>query len=204
MTDKPYNPLEMENLGESIGRRMLSTTPTPMADIQPFKGVGVYAIYYTGDFPAYRLLAERNRDGRFEYPIYVGKAVPKGGRKGLSMVGGTDSTELFRRLNKHRASINDAVNLDVADFHCRWLIVEPIWIPLGEGLLIRRLQPLWNRLIDGFGSNDPGAGRREGKRMRWDTLHPGRSYAEELQDRGETAEEISRDVEEYLRARLQV
>ncbi len=39
-------------------------------------GAGIYAIYYVGDFPSYAPVAERNHDGRFEAPIYVGKAIP--------------------------------------------------------------------------------------------------------------------------------
>lgn len=204
MSDKPYNPLEMDNLGESIGRKMLASEPTPMPDMKPFQGVGVYAIYYTGDFPAYELLAERNRDGQFAAPIYVGKAIPSGGRKGLSLVSGKVGQNLYNRLNKHRQSLIAAENLDVADFHVRWLVVEPVWIPLGESLLIRRFQPVWNGFVDGFGSNDPGKGRHAGERPRWDTLHPGRKYAEPLAPRKETPDEIIRDVQEYLRARLQV
>ena len=48
----------------------------------PFNGAGVYAIYYTGSFDPYRLVAAENKDNLFNWPIYVGKAVPKGGRIG--------------------------------------------------------------------------------------------------------------------------
>jgi len=30
---------------------------------------------------------------------------------------------------------------------------------------------VWNVVIDGFGNHDPGAGRYNGERTRWDTLH---------------------------------
>jgi hypothetical protein len=49
---------------------------------------------------------------------------------------------------------------------------------LGESLLIQRHRPVWNSVIDGFGNHDPGAGRRKGAMPSWDTLHPGRSWAD--------------------------
>lgn len=48
-------------------------------DLSPFKGAGIYAIYYEGDFPPY---APISRKTETEIPIYVGKAVPAGARKG--------------------------------------------------------------------------------------------------------------------------
>jgi hypothetical protein len=52
------------------------TLPPP----EPFLGTGVYAIYYTGKNPIYKKYAELNRLS-YSYPIYVGKAVPKGWRQ---------------------------------------------------------------------------------------------------------------------------
>jgi len=87
-------------------------------------------------------------------------------------------------------------------FSARWLVVEPIWIPLGESIMIARHAPLWNALIDGFGNHDPGAGRVAGIRSRWDTLHPGRTWAEKFPPRAETQADIQNDVMEYLRQRM--
>jgi hypothetical protein len=39
-------------------------------------------IYYVGSFPLYEPIAETHRNGLFNSPIYVGKAVPSGARKG--------------------------------------------------------------------------------------------------------------------------
>ncbi len=79
---RPYNPLDYQNLGQSVADALLERPVVPLAGIAPFAGAGVYALYYTGDFPAYAPLAERNRGERFEAPIYAGKAVPSGARKG--------------------------------------------------------------------------------------------------------------------------
>lgn len=78
---EPYNPLDKRNLGESITDAMLETMPSSLPP-NPFIGAGVYALYYIGSFPAYAKLAEKNRDGKYLCPIYIGKAVPSGARKG--------------------------------------------------------------------------------------------------------------------------
>jgi hypothetical protein len=78
-------------------------------------------------------------------------------------------------------------------------VVDDIWIPLGEALVIAKFSPLWNNLIDGFGNHDPGKGRYAGLRPRWDTLHPGRKWAYKCQERSETLELIQREVMAHLK-----
>ncbi len=194
----PFNPLDKRHLGESVGQAMLRQPVIPMADLTSFEGAGIYAIYYRGDFSAYEAIARINKDQGFIAPIYVGKAVPKGARKGGNLEATTGKV-LFKRIMQHKGSIEEASNLDIADFHCRYLIVDDIWIPLGESLLIAKFDPLWNKLIDGFGNHDPGKWRHGGLRPRWDVLHPGRPWAEKCQPRDETAEQIIREARDYLR-----
>nr|VFJ92497.1 MAG: Eco29kI restriction endonuclease [Candidatus Kentron sp. H]VFJ93394.1 MAG: Eco29kI restriction endonuclease [Candidatus Kentron sp. H]VFK00199.1 MAG: Eco29kI restriction endonuclease [Candidatus Kentron sp. H] len=202
MTDRkivPFNPLDKRRLGESVGRAMLGQPVIPLQDLTVFHGAGIYAIYYTGAFPGYGAIAERNRDGRFGAPIYVGKAVPKGARKGSDLEA-PPGKALHNRLKQHAKSIEEATNLEIADFHCRYLIVDDIRIALGESLLIAKFGPLWNNLIDGFGNHDPGQGRHAGLRPRWDVLHPGRPWADRCQPRDETADGIVREARDYLRS----
>jgi hypothetical protein len=177
---KPYNPLEKENLGKSVADSLVSRTTVPLGKIERFHGAGVYAIYYTGSFDAYAELGKWNcREDASLVPIYVGKAIPTGGRKGnVDPEVSSKGTALFSRLEEHRKSIEQASNLDIRDFSCRYLVVDDIWIPLGESLLIQRHRPIWNSAIDGFGNHDPGAGRIMGARPSWDALHPGRKWAE--------------------------
>ena len=193
----------MENLAVSIASALLTTEPTHLAGVPAFYGAGVYAIYYHGDLPMYSLLLTAAVDDS-AIPIYVGKAVPKGGRKGVAVEHGTKSRALSNRLGEHARSINQATNLDIDEFTCRWLVVEPIWIPLGENVVISRFAPVWNVIVDGFGNHDPGAGRRAGARSRWDTLHPGRPWAPLFPARSESADDIAADVTEYLSQRYQV
>ncbi len=194
----PFNPLAKRHLGESVGQAMLRQAVVPLGDLNAFDGAGIYAIYYTGGFQGYEVIAERNRNQCFGVPIYVGKAVPKGARKGGDLEA-TPGKVLYNRLKQHAKSIEEASNLDIADFHCRYLIVDDIWIPLGESLLIAKFDPLWNKLIDGFGNHDPGRGRHAGLRPRWDVLHPGRPWADRCQARDETAEQIISEARDYLR-----
>jgi hypothetical protein len=194
---EPYNPLHKENLGRSVAEAMLEQRIHGLGDLTRFEGAGIYAIYYSGKFSCYDVIAKQNREDKFERPIYVGKAVPSGARKGNVQAGGTP---LFGRLQEHAESVKAAKNLDVADFHCRFLVVDDIWIPLGESLLIARFAPVWNRLVDGFGNHDPGSGRHKGMCSRWDTLHPGRAWVRNLQPRNETADQIKADIKAYLAA----
>lgn len=195
----PFNPLDKTNLGASVAEAMLEQAPTPLGELKPFYGVGIYAIYYTGEFQAYKSLAERNRDGRFGAPIYVGKAVPKGARKGGDLGDkASKSKALFDRLREHAESVEVATNLDIKDFYCRFLVVDDIWIPLGESLLIAKFTPVWNSLVDGFGNHDPGKGRYEGLCPRWDVLHPGRDWAVKCKQRPEKQGDIIRDVENFF------
>ncbi|MHB0974062.1 MAG: Eco29kI family restriction endonuclease [Thiobacillus sp.] len=194
----PFNPLDKRNLGESVANALLARPVASLNQLQPFTGAGVYAIYYSGDFPAYHEISVRNRGEAWRFPIYVGKAVPAGSRKGGIGLGDSPGQVLYKRLREHLESIEAASNLNVADFGCRFLTVDDIWIPLGESLLIARFSPLWNTLVDGFGNHDPGKGRHAGLRPRWDTLHPGRAWADRLQIRDETAAAIQREIKEVL------
>ena len=165
-----------------------------------FLGVGIYAIYYTGNFPPYRPVAEQNRSGKFAAPIYVGKGVPEGARKGgqLDLAKGTEA--LFDRLKIHAQSIHEVSNLDLQDFHFRYLIVDDIWIPLGEAYMIEKFQPVWNKKVDGFGNKTPRERPKTQYTSLWDTAHPGRSYVTQLNlpRNPKTAARILKEIEEYL------
>ncbi len=194
----PFNPLDKKNLGASVAEAMLSSKVHGLSEVPDFKGAGIYAIYYSGNFEPYAELSKRNQAGLFAAPIYVGKAVPAGARKGGG-AGEKAGRSLSRRLIEHAESIRSTSNLRLEHFHCRFLVVDDIWIPLGESLLIARYSPVWNSLVDGFGNHDPGSGRYNGMRPRWDVLHPGRLWAEKCAPRLETRDMIALDVETYLR-----
>lgn len=197
----PFNPLDKKNLGASVAEALLAGDVIPLTGLSAFNGAGIYAIYYTGKFESYAKIADQNRSEKFLCPIYVGKAVPAGARIGAYQESITNKA-LFKRLKEHSESIRSATNLNIGDFYYRFLVVDDIWIPLGESLVIARFMPLWNSLIDGFGNHNPGKGRHAGMRPRWDVLHPGRTWAMQLADRPETAAEIAQDAENYLNSRF--
>ncbi|MBB3318952.1 hypothetical protein FHT77_004861 [Rhizobium sp. BK181] len=199
--ETPYNPLDKRNLGNSIRDEILSRDPIAFADIASIKGAGVYVIYYTGDFAPYQRIADKNRDGAFEQPIYIGKAIPKGGRKGGISADSSLGRSLADRLGQHASSIEEASNLKASDFVVRHLVVDDVWIPLGENVLIEGFQPLWNRAIDGFGNKDPGRRRSKQYKSPWDVLHPGRSFAKKLGDWDLTSTFLEERVDDYLSGR---
>jgi hypothetical protein len=192
-----FNPLDKRNLGISVADALLAKALGPLPP-EPFVGAGVYAIYYTGNFPAYQRISLKSGKGRREIPIYVGKAIPAGGRKGVFDLEIQPGTVLYGRLAQHAESVRQAKNLDIADFSCRYLVVDDIWIPLGETLLIQTFSPLWNRVIDGFGNHDPGKGRYQGQMPQWDVLHPGRSWAERLLPNKKSRSDLLAAVEAFL------
>lgn len=194
----PFNPLDKANLGESVAEALLQRPVGPMPPAVPFVGAGVYAIYYEGDFALYREVADQNRESRYRWPIYVGKAVPAGARKGGYDLGADPGQALFKRLAEHATSISEAENLSLDDFRCRFLVVDDIWIPLAESLLIEMFMPLWNRKIDGFGNHDPGRGRHRQQRSAWDVIHPGRSWAAKLRSPSSDERFVREGAAEYI------
>ena len=191
--EQPYNPLDKRNLGVSVADALLQCPPVRLP-LEPFVGAGVYAIYYAGNFEPYKTIAEANRNDIFSQPVYVGKAVPAGRRKGGFVSSDDPGPVLSSRLKQHANSIEQANNLHVRDFWCRFLVVDDIWIPLGESLLIDRFAPIWNKLIDGFGNHDPGSGRRNQMRSPWDVLHPGRPWADTLRSGTLTQDDFIRSI----------
>jgi hypothetical protein len=161
----------------------------PAATQEPFEGAGLYALYYQGPFPAYQPIAVPN----CAVPIYVGRAVPRGARRGEVGLGEAPGRVLLDRLRQHASSIAAAENLEVTDFRCRYLVVDDIWVPLAEALLIAHFRPLWNGVVEGFGIHAPGAGRSNQARSSWDTLHPGRPFAAAL-----PGDRVATEVEERI------
>lgn len=201
----PYNPLDKNSIGDNIVRELaagpIRPLPFPKSGGRStgprentFEGAGIYALYYVGDFSAYARIAAANGESRFDAPIYIGKADPKGGRKSALELDAAEGTPLYSRLKDHASSVNQAVNLQLSDFFCRFLVVDDIWISLGERRAIQRFLPLWNTTVDGFGNHGPGNRRKEQYRSDWDVVHPGRSWADKLGRNPKTAERILASV----------
>lgn len=177
---------------------------TPVHALPPperFRGTGVYAIYYTGKSKPYAKYAELNRLA-YDFPIYVGKAVPRGWRQSRR----TDSTEkqsseLYSRLREHSRSINAVEDLSVDDFSCRFMIFEGAssdMIGTFEASIIKWKRPMWNSYLDGFGNHTPGSGRFEQAPSEWDVVHPGRAWAANCKGKTRSRQVIIAGIEAYL------
>lgn len=179
----PFNPLEHEVLGAAIAQVLSSTQLYELSTPFPLEGAGIYAIYYTGDYAPYSTLAQANIKQPGRWPIYVGQALPAGARKGIEGDGAPSKkkTPLRDRLAKHTGSIleieKSGGDLRVEDFQYRALVLNDTFIRLGEMSLLGIYAPVWNKYLDGFGSNPAGKERRTTKKSHWDTVHPGRARA---------------------------
>lgn len=208
MKPRSYNPLDYASLSESLARELMSSELMPLADIERFYGDGVYALFYSGDFPAYRELSGVNLADPGTFPIYIGKASPKTLTSNELDTSAVDTpragTRLYDRVaSDHRASIEAATNLRVEDFSCRMLVLNAVWVPLTESALIARYVPVWNSIVPGFGNHAPGRGRAAGKISRWDILHPGRGR-ETATAPTVTFEQICEEVEAAIRERIRL
>jgi hypothetical protein len=200
-----FNPLDKIHLAESIERALLDQ-PCQSLPPERFDGAGIYALYYSGAYALYAPIAAPDCAGE---AIYVGKAVPSGSRRG-GFLESNPGKALLNRLTEHAESIraneawgveNAGAHLRLADFSCKVLLLDDVWIPLGEAILISRSEPVWNRIVDGFGKHVSGKGREQGKRSLWDELHPGREWALREQEAKWSKGEIETFVALHLEAR---
>lgn len=181
----------------------MSRGPYPLFSLRPFDEAGVYALYYIGSLPLYAGL----RSSDATQPIYAGKASPPGARTGATVARDMRTQDLYGRLQEHaastraaeiRANANGVPGIRLNDFVCRYLVTIPLWVTQAERLLIESYKPLWNsRILPGFGLHNPGKRRYTGTRSWWDTLHPGRSWADKLSDmeRNGTPRTLERAIE---------
>ena len=179
-----YDPLTYDNLMAGTILEFERRPLLRLADDISVRGPGIYCLVYAGHFEVYGEIAASGN------PVYVGKAVPPGSRRGDTV--NIESPALRTRLREHVRSIDQAMNLDKKDFQYRYLAIEPVWITLAERFAIDHYKPVWNRCLDGFGDHDPGSGRYNGEKSWWDTMHPGRGWADNLRQVKTLEEAIER------------
>ena len=165
-----WDPLTYETLMAGTVAHFEKQEPRSLGSSAAVGGPGIYALYYKGGIPVYQPIAGG------KHPIYVGKAVPPGARKGGE--GNVKAPALRNRLREHAKSIAAASNLDLEDLSFRALAIVPVWIVFAEQALIKRYHPVWNTYLEGFGKHDQGRNRAATTRSWWDTLHPGRPWAQ--------------------------
>jgi hypothetical protein len=178
------------------------TTPTyPLTFSERFHGVGVYGIYCQAKSGIYHPFSRLNQ-ANYQYPIDIGKAVPKGWRQARqNIASSTKQYELHHRLREHYRSITMAQNLDVSDYFFRFILLEGQerdLISTIEAALIRQYTPLWNTVIDGFGNHDPGRGRYAQAKSDWDVCHPGRVWADRCQGIPHSQNDLHRKISDFF------
>ena len=175
--ERRYNPLSVDELGRNAARAVMDYPAEPLPPPEAFIGPGVYTLHYSGPFSAYGGMHPKQ-------PIYVGQAIETKAKR----------RPVYQRLTEHQRSIEEAENLDIQDFACRWLVLDAVWISMTEQILIEQYRPIWNTIVPGFGNHNQGGTRNSQERSFWDTLHPGRAWAMRQQDNRVSAADILRQV----------
>lgn len=168
-----FDPADPKTAGRVIALTMVAQDKHSLADLPAFYGAGVYANYYRGPFKPYQPLQ------RTDHPIYVGKADPNSTEAKTAT---SQGAKLYQRLNEHSKSISKAKDtLKLTDFDCRFLVVQTGFQASAEAYLIDFFKPIWNsetKVCGGLGKHGDSATTRANKRSPWDTLHPGRLWAD--------------------------
>ncbi|MFB3779473.1 MAG: Eco29kI family restriction endonuclease [Bryobacteraceae bacterium] len=190
-----FEPSNPNVAGRIIGIAMIAQPRKPLAAVERFYGSGVYALYYNGDFKAYKGISKK------EHPIYVGKADPA---DPASKTATEQGDRLSNRLNDHRKNIAKATStLRLEDFEYRALVVQTGYQTAAEDYLIHLFRPIWNLetgICYGLGKHGDAPTTRANLRSPWDTLHSGRDWAHrdpKMKD-ARPAEQIVEDIAEHL------
>ncbi len=188
-----FDPTDPNTAGRVVALTLVAQARHPLAAIPEFYGAGVYAIYYRGDFAPYAPLAGT------DHPIYVGKADPdnQAAKDAVSQ-----GTKLSGRLNEHAKSIRKATTtLSIDDFECRFLIVQTGFQKSAEDYLINFFKPIWNsetKICFGLGKHGDSSETRGNKRSPWDTMHPGREWADASTENQKAPELILSQIAGHL------
>lgn len=198
LTVRRFDPLSRESLAASAGRELLAQ-PRHRLDtgFEAFPGVGLFALYYTGEFEPYRVVSGTDT------PLYIGFVTARR----LELDGDVDGPALWYRLRDAIGTLLQAEShgresgephVELADFECRLLVLDSLWVQLASRWLIRTLKPLWNAVLTGFGNHLPGRLRQMAHRSAWDEFHPGRPWAMGLRPATHSSDELAQMVEQHL------
>jgi hypothetical protein len=209
MPENVFDPTAPNVAAWTVVLALVAQEKVPLANIIPEYGAGVYALYYRGDHPAYAAVTGK------ETPIYVGKADPS--RSALADVR-THGATLSGRLLDHRRQIGMTTKyaadhpaslreaglhpLLLEDFDCRKLACAPGIQLTAEARLINLFRPLWNSDFNvAYGVSKHGDRQRKHPKSPWDVLHPGRPWADGLNEKGEPFSD--QDTPEMVFGRIQ-
>jgi len=189
-----FDPSNPEHVGLFIALALVAQSRIPLSEVGDFYGAGVYAIYYHGPNEAYAPISGK------EVPIYVGKADPA---NPTARTPKEQGTRLSGRLKDHSRSIRKAkTTLRMADFTCRFLVIQSGWQKSAETFLINFFHPIWNTetsICWGVGKHGDSAEMRSHPRSPWDTLHPGREWAQDSPEDQVPEAEIRKNMAKHFK-----
>ncbi|MGE8114531.1 Eco29kI family restriction endonuclease [Pseudomonas sp. NPDC086566] len=188
-----FDPSDPITAGRIVALTLISQPLHELASIPNFYGAGIYALYYKGSFKPYCRLAGS------DHPIYVGKADPSNPSAKDAIAQGT---KLSSRMNEHAKNIRKAKStLDINDFKCRFLIVQSGFQKSAEDYLINFFKPIWNsetKICFGLGKHGDSTETRDNRRSPWDTMHPGRTWADKSERNQKSVEQITVEINQHL------
>lgn len=191
--DSIFDPTDPATAGRVVALTLMAQQRHPLSSIPEFYGAGVYAIYYKGEYEHYKALSGT------DHPIYVGKADPSGPSAKDAIAQGV---KLSARLSEHAKSIRKATTtLKIDDFDCRFLIVQSGFQKSAEDYLINTFRPIWNsetRICFGLGKHGDSSETRVNKRSPWDTMHPGRPWADSISMDQKPAAQIIEQIRSHF------
>lgn len=194
---KVFDPSDPSVIGKLIARTLLASPLHMLDDLDKFYGSGVYALYYTGNFIAYRPISNK------DIPVYVGKVDPKSSK---AINPEEQGVKLWNRLvGDHAKNLGKVKNLSSSDFRCRYLVVKSAWQNTAEKYLIDWFKPVWNdemKVCFGIGKHGDSVDTRANTNSPWDTLHPGRAWAETMPPNSLSPEEIIDAVLDHYRKNI--
>lgn len=187
-----FDPSDPETAGRIVALTLAAQGKHSLANIPQFYGAGVYALYYNGNFTPYRAISNK------EHPIYVGKADPQSPQAKDAVQQGS---AISKRLLEHAKNISKATTLNLEDFQCRFLIVQSGFQASAETYLINFFKPIWNKetnICFGIGKHGDSSKTRGNARSPWDTLHPGRAWANSSSLDQRPKEKIIEQIESHF------
>lgn len=188
-----FDPSNPKVVGRFVSLALVAQQRHPLSEIPRSYGSGIYAIYYNGSFPAYAPISGS------ETPIYVGQAAPAMNNARTPLEQGP---RLCGRLSDHKKNIGTATStLELDDFEFRSLVVQSGWESAAEDYMIHLFRPIWNSetgILYGLGKHGDDAKTRANKRSPWDTMHPGRKWAEKSEMDAKTHDTIEGELHRHF------
>jgi len=185
-----------DGIAKFFAFNFIASPKLPLAELskKPFWGSGVYAIYYHGKKePAYAPISGT------ETPIYVGKADPT---NAFAETIEAQGKVLFKRVKFHAGNIAKT-GFDLRDFRYRTATIQSGMQASVEEFMLRLFRPIWNRsvgVMHGLGKHGDSPTTRANKRSPWDTMHPGRKWAEGTTKNQAERHEIIARIEAHFKS----